>query len=157
MREARTLASWVIALFAAGMLAWMSVDTLAPQPPARNHLFEVLRDSSDIAYFEPTGRFVFGLLATLIAVLLVLPFTRRLGAILGVLLMLGMGALVVQLMMLGIAIPVDTVGEAGAVTTAQTDASGLFYLIVGLLAALAALVFVHPGRSGANPAPYYAT
>ena len=42
MREARTLGSWVIALFLVVMLFWMAAELLAPQPPARNHLFEVL-------------------------------------------------------------------------------------------------------------------
>ena len=45
MREARTLGSWVIALFLAVMLFWMAAEALAPQPPMRNHLFEVFRDS----------------------------------------------------------------------------------------------------------------
>lgn len=41
MRETRTLASWVIALFVAVMLLWVAAEALAPQPPAKNHLFEV--------------------------------------------------------------------------------------------------------------------
>ncbi len=146
MREVRTLASWVIALFVTVMLLWVAAEALAPQPPAKNHLFEVFRDSSGIAYFEPVGRFAFGAFEVLVALLVFLPMTRRVGAILATLLLLGLGALVGQLMMLGIKVPVDAIGEAGVVTTA-TDPSGLFYLIVGLLAASVALIFVHPGKA----------
>lgn len=146
MREARTLASWVIALFVTVMLLWVAAEALAPQPPAKNHLFEVFRDSSGISYFEPAGRFAFGVLEALFALLILIPVTRRVGAILATLLLLGLAALVGQLMMLGIQVPVDVIGEAGVVTTA-TDPSGLFYLVVGLLAASVALIFVHPGRA----------
>lgn len=146
MREARTLASWVIALIVTVLLVWMAADTLAPQPPAKNHLFEVFRDSSGIAYFEPTGRFAFGLVCALVALLVLVPPTRRLGAILGLLLMALMATLVGQLIMQGIPVPVDTVDAAGKVTTADSDPSTTLYLALGVLAAAAALVFVHPGR-----------
>jgi hypothetical protein len=72
--------------------------------------------------------------------------TRRAGAILATLLLVGLGALVGQLMMLGIQVPVDTIDAAGVVTT-STDPSGLFYLVAGLLAASVALIFVHPGKA----------
>jgi hypothetical protein len=148
MREARTLASWVIALFVAVMLLWVAAEALAPQPPAKNHLFEVFRESSGIVYFEPMGRFVFGALAMLVALLVFIPMMRRAGAILATLLLLGLGALVGQLMMLGIKVPVDTIDAVGVVTT-STDPSGLFYLVAGLLAASVALIFVHPGKAEA--------
>jgi hypothetical protein len=150
MREARTLGSWVIALFLAVLLLLAAFETLAPQPPAKQHLFEVFRQSSDISYFEPTGRFVTGVLMALAALLILTPVTRRIGAILAVLIMLAMGVLVVQLMMLGIKVPVDSVGEGGAVTTTDTDPGALFYLILGLLVAAAALVIVHPGKTAAT-------
>ena len=38
MHEARTLGSWVIALFLVVMLFWMSAELLAPQPPARTRM-----------------------------------------------------------------------------------------------------------------------
>lgn len=145
MREARTLASWVIALLVTVLLVWMAADTLAPQPPLKNHLFQVFRDSSEIAFFEPTGRFAFGVIGLLVAVLVLVPPTRRVGAILGVLLMVGMAALVGQLIMQGIAVPVDTVDAAGKVTTTNSDPSTILYLVLGVLAASAALIFVHPG------------
>jgi hypothetical protein len=147
MREARTLGSWVLGLFLAIMLLWVALETLAPQPPARNHLFEVFRSTSGIAYFEPLGRFVVGVLEVVAALLILVPYTRRAGAILGFVLILFLGALVVQLVMQGITVPVDTVAEGGAVSTAETDPSGLFYLVLGLLAALIAVIVIHPGRA----------
>lgn len=156
MREVRTLASWIIGLFVAVVMIWVAADTLAPQPPIRNHLFEVFRDSSDIAFFEPTGRFAAGVLLVLAALLIIVPVTRRAGAILGALVLVGLAALVVQLMMLGIKVPVDQLGEAGAVATVETDPSALFYLLAGLLAATLVLIFVHPRKNADKPADYYA-
>ena len=147
MREARTLGSWVLGLFLAIMLFWVALEALAPQPPVKNHLFEVFRTTSGIAYFEPLGRFTVGVLEVIAALLILLPFTRRLGAILGFILMLFLGALVVQLVMQGITVPVDAIGEGGTVTTTETDPSGLFYLVLGLLAALIAVIVIHPGRA----------
>lgn len=156
MHEARTLGSWVIALFLAVMLFWMSAELLAPQPPARNHLFEVFRDTSGIAYFEPSGRFAFGVLAALAALLILVPVTRRAGSILSTLLLGVLAVLVGQLMMLGVPLPVDQIAEGGTVATVETDASALFYLVAGLLAASLALAFVHPGRAPQKPAAGYA-
>ena len=156
MRETRTLGSWAIALFLGVMLFWMAAEILAPQPPTRNHLFEVFRDSSDIAYFEPAGRFAFGLLGVLAALLILVPFTRRAGAIFATLLLGGLAALVGQLLMLGLTVPVDTLAAGGTVMTSQTDPASLFYLVVALLAASLALVFVHPGREKATPEVRYA-
>lgn len=147
MREARTLASWVLALFVTVMLVWVAAEAIAPQPPAKNHLFEVFRDSSGIAYFEPTGRFAFGVLEVVAALLVLVPVTRRVGAILAALLMIGLAALVGQLMMYGIKVPVDTITASGEVSTTSTDPSALFYLVIGLLAASVALIFVHPGKN----------
>jgi len=146
MREARTLGGWVIALFLAAMLVWVAIDTLAPPTGTKNHLFQLFADASGIAYFEPTGRLAVGVLEVLVALLVFIPLTRRFGAILGVLLMTGLAALIVQLMMLKVDIPVDVIGEGGAVTTATTDPSALFYLVLGLLIASLTLIFVHPGK-----------
>jgi hypothetical protein len=56
-----------------------------------------------------------------------------------------LSALLVQLMMLSVPIPVDSVGQAGQVTTSSTDASGPFYLTLGLVIAAIILIVVHPG------------
>jgi hypothetical protein len=149
MREIRTMASWVIALFLAVMLVLAAVDILAPAPPTQNHLFEVFRDASGISYFEPTGRFGVGVLAVVAALLMLLPVTRRVGAILAFLITVGIVALVAQLVVQQIPIPVDTVvsGADGqnAVETTSSDGSQLLYLSIGLVVASLALIFVHPG------------
>ncbi len=156
MREARTLGSWVLALFLAAMLVWVAIDTLAPATGTRNHLFPLFAETSGIKYFEPTGRLVAGALEILAALLILIPFTRRVGAFLGLLIMALLAALIVQLMMLGVQVPVDTVGEGGKVTTSQADASMLFYLALGLVIAAILLVVIHPGRDEApQPKSYY--
>ncbi len=157
MREARTLGSWALALFLAAMLVWVAVDTVAPASGTKNHLFPLFAETSGIAYFEPTGRLVAGLLEIIAALLIFIPFTRRIGAFLGLLLMALLAALVGQLMMIGVQIPVDTVGEAGKVTTTAVDPSTLFYLTLGLVIAAILLVIVHPGgdEAAAKPKSYY--
>lgn len=156
MREARTLGSWVLALFLAAMLVWIAVDTLAPAKGTANHLFPLFAETSGIKYFEPTGRFAAGVLEILAALLILIPFTRRIGAFLGLLITAVLAALVVQLMMLGVQVPVDTVGEGGKITTTQADASMLFYLVLGLVIAAIVLVVIHPGRDAeASPKSYY--
>lgn len=155
MREARTLGSWAIALFLAAMLIWVAVDTLMPAPGTKNHLFEVFRDSSGISYFEPTGRFGAGVLAVLAAVLVFVPPTRRIGAVIAMLILATLAGLLIQLMMLQVTIPVDTVGEGGVVTTTESDPSTLFYLILGLLIASLVLIFVHPGRDDSSAEKSY--
>jgi hypothetical protein len=155
MREARTLGSWVLALFLAAMLVWVAADTLVPAVGTRNHLFPLFAETSGIKYFEPTGRFVAGVLEILAALLIFIPFTRRIGAFLGLLIMALLAALFIQLMMIGQQIPVDTVGEGGKVTTAMTDASTLFYLSLGLVIAAIVLVVIHPGREQAQPPKSY--
>ncbi|MFZ4686749.1 MAG: hypothetical protein ACOYMK_14175, partial [Hyphomonadaceae bacterium] len=94
----------------------------------------------------------FGVLGALAALLILVPVTRRAGAILSTLLLGVLAALVGQLMMLGVPLPVDQIAEGGTVTTVETDASALFYLVAGLLAASLALVFVHPGAAGEKSA-----
>lgn len=156
MREARTLGSWVLALFLTAMLIWVAADTLAPAAGTKNHLFPLFAETSGIAYFEPTGRFVIGVLEIIAAVLIFVPPTRRIGAFLGLLLMAVLAALVGQLMMLGVQIPVDTVGEGGKVATSETDASMLFYLTLGLVIAAIVLIVVHPGGDAeAKSKSYY--
>jgi hypothetical protein len=147
------MASWVIALFLAVMLVLAAGDILAPKPPTQNHLFEVFRDASGIAWFEPTGRFVVGVMAVLAAVLIVVPVTRRIGAILAFLITILIVALVAQLVVQQIPIPVDSViaGVDGkdVAQTASTDGSQLLYLSIGLAVASLFLVFVHPGKEPA--------
>lgn len=157
MREARTLGSWALALFLAAMLIWIAVDTVAPAAGVKNHLFPLFAETSGIAYFEPTGRLLAGALEVIAALLILVPPTRRIGAFLGLLLMAVLAALIGQLMMIGVQIPVDTLGEGGKVTTTAVDPSTLFYLTLGLVIAAIVLVIVHPGgdEAAAPPKSYY--
>ncbi len=71
MRDARMLASWVLALFLAVMLLWIADQSLFPTSPAKNVVFPLLREKSDIYLWEPTGRYVMGVAHVLAALLLV--------------------------------------------------------------------------------------
>ena len=137
MRDARMLASWVLALFLAVMLLWIADQSLFPSSPAKNVVFPLLREKSGIYLWEPTGRYVTGLAHVLAALLLVVPWTRRMGAILA--LLISGGAIAAQLLWLGMAIPT----EAGAATT---DGGQLFYLTVALAVAALIVAVIHPGR-----------
>lgn len=141
MREGRWLLSWVLALFVAVMFVWIADLTLFPPNTARNVVFPLLADYSGIAYFEPTGRLATGAAEALAALLLILPWTRRLGAILAVL--VAVGAVAAHVLWLGIALPVE-------IGSTQTDGGQLFYLALALLAASVLLVFIHPGKAEAR-------
>jgi uncharacterized membrane protein len=137
MYHLRLGASWALGLLVAGILLWIADQTLFPAGPERNVVFPTLADASGIALFEPTGRFVTGLLEVLAAVLLILPWTRRAGALLAILVVAG--AVAAQVLWLGMQVPLERGAE-------QTDGGALFYLAIGIGVAALALVFVHPGR-----------
>ncbi|HEX5008680.1 MAG TPA: hypothetical protein VFV70_16320 [Hyphomonadaceae bacterium] len=146
MREGRVIASWALALFLAAMLLWIADQTLFPGE-GRNVVFPTLAEKSGYYLFEPTGRYVVSLLEVLAAILLVLPWTRRIGAGLAVLVTAGaVGAHLTP--WLGIQIP-TTLAPATDVP-ASTDGGQLFYLSLGLLVASLIVFFVHPGKSGAG-------
>lgn len=138
MREARMMASWVLALFLAAMLLWIA-DLSLFGPPEKNIVFPRLVEESGIYLWEPTGRYVVGLAHVLAALLLVIPWTRRIGAILAFL--VAAGAVAMHLLWLGVAIPTNT-------TSKTTDGGQLFYLAVALAVASLILAVIHPGREG---------
>jgi hypothetical protein len=144
MRDARMIGSWVLALFLAVMFVWIADLSLFPASEARNVVFPLLAEKSDIWLWEPTGRYVTSIAEVLAALLLLLPFTRRLGAILGFL--IAGGAVAAQLVWLGMAVPI----EQGSKTT---DGGQLFYLALALAAASLVLIFVHPGREKSASSP----
>jgi hypothetical protein len=144
MRQARFVVSWMLALFLAVMFLWIADLTLFPPSPAQNVVFPALVEYSGFAWWEPTGRFAVGVVEVLAALLLLLPLTRRMGAILA--LLIALGAVAVHVLWLGVELPV----EAGST---DTDGGQLFYLAAGLAAASAILAFVHPGREEAPRGP----
>ena len=151
MRGMRVMGSWVLALFLTVMFLLIADQTLFPATPAKNVVFPLLAHNSGIPLFEPTGRLAVGLLDVLTALLVFIPFTRRIGAILA--LAICAGATGVYLMWLSTAIPVE-------IGSTDTDGGMLFDLTLALLAASALLVFIHPGRSKGGAAgagdDYYA-
>jgi len=139
MQGARLIGSWALALFLAVMFLWIADLSLFPPSEAKNVVFPLLAEESGIYYWEPTGRYVTGLAQVLAALLMIIPWTRRLGAILGFL--IAAGAVAVHLLWLGMAVPV----EKGSATT---DGGQLFYLAIALAVASLLLAFVHPGSAG---------
>ncbi|MBI1361005.1 MAG: hypothetical protein GC155_12065 [Alphaproteobacteria bacterium] len=134
----RLMGSWVLALFLAIMLILIADQTLFPATAGKNVVFPLLAQKSGIPLWEPTGRFVVGLVDVLAALLVFVPFTRRLGGMLSAALCLG--ALVAYLLWFhDTSLPV----EIGAT---DTDGGMLFDLTLALLGASVLLVFIHPGR-----------
>ena len=149
MRDARMMLSWVLALFLAVMFLWIADQSLFPPTAAKNVVFPMLREKSGIYLFEPTGRYVTGLLHVLAALLMLIPWTRRLGAILA--LLITVAAVGAQVLWIGMSAPV----EVGSKTT---DGGQLFYLTLALAVAALVLVVVHPAGEGdkvAGPHNYY--
>ena len=145
MRDARVIASWALALFLAAMLLWIADQTLFPNE-GRNVVFPMLAENSGYYLFEPTGRYVVSLLEVAAALLMILPWTRRIGA--GIAILVTAGAVGAHLTpWLGIQVPTSmTPAVEGAAL--PTDGGQLFYLSLGLLVASLVLFFVHPGRIG---------
>jgi len=146
MRGVRLMASWVLALFLAAMFLLIADRTLFGGARGGQAVFSVLRDASGFSLFEPTGRLVVGAVEALTALLLLLPWTRRIGAVLGLLIGLGAVAMAGQMVMQGIAVPLPD-GNAAAPDT-------LLYLALGLGAISLVLAFVHPGARKESPSYY---
>ena len=143
MRDARMIASWALALFLAAMLLWIADQTLFPDE-GRNVVFPALAENSGYYLFEPTGRYVVSLLEVLAAILLILPWTRRIGAGLAVVVTAAaVGAHLTP--WLGIQVPTSAIAGADGATP-PTDGGQLFYLSLGLMVASLVVFFVHPGR-----------
>lgn len=137
MRGLRLVGSWVLAVFLCVMFLWIADLTLFPAEPGRNVVFPALAEYSGISWWEPTGRLVVGLIHVVTAVFLIMPWTRRIGAILAG--AIALGAVAAHVLWLGPSIPL----EAGSV---ETDGGQLLYLALALLAASILLAFLHPGR-----------
>ncbi len=146
MREARTMASWILALFLTAMFLWIADQSLFPAE-GKNIVFPLLAERSEYYLFEPTGRYVVSLLEVLAAVLIFIPPTRRLGAMLAIL--ISAGAVGLHLSpWLGMEVPTSTEALAGA--PEATDGGQLFYLSLGLLIASLLLFFIHPGKANSR-------
>ncbi len=149
MRVFQGALSWALALFLIFMFVQASLHPLPNPPPGEvklldpageNIVFQTLAERSRYPAFEPTGRFLTGLLELIAAVLLFLPITRRSGAFLSALILFGAVGLHVS-PWLGREVPVSlTPGETA------TDGGALFSLAIAMLVASLLIMVVHPGR-----------
>lgn len=148
MDTVRAILSWVLALVLIALFVQATIHPLPDPPPGQvklfdppgeNIVFQTLAVKSGIALFEPAGRFVTACLELLAALFLLLPFSRRLGAVLSFLILSGAVALHMS-PWLGREVPVSL--ESGA----ATDGGQLFMLAVGMLVISLLLIFIHQGR-----------
>lgn len=141
MKGARLMGSWVLALFLAVMYLWIADLSLFPPTEAKNVVFPRLAETSGYYLWEPTGRYVVGIAHAVAALLMIIPWTRRAGAILAFL--IAAGAVAVHFLWLGISVPV----EKGSATM---DGGQLFYLAVALAVGSLILAVIHPTGGGSG-------
>jgi hypothetical protein len=137
MRGLRLAGSWVLAVFLGVMSLWIADLTLFPGDGGQNVVFPELAEYSGISLWEPTGRLLVGLLHVIAAIFLIMPWTRRIGAVLSGL--IALGAVAAHVLWLGPSVPL----EAGSI---ETDGGQLLYLALALLAVSVLLFFLHPGK-----------
>lgn len=146
MRTLRLAISWLLALALAAMFIHLTLhpwpDPVPGEvkffdPPGTHIVFSALADRSGVTLFEPAGRFVAGVLELLAALLILLPFSRRLGAVIAAL-VLGSGLVLHLSPWLGRELPLPGGG---------TDGGQHFLLAVILFALSLLLLVVHPGRT----------
>ena len=146
----RLLVSWAFAAFLIFVYLNATIHPLPDPPegfvklfdrPGDNVIFQTMADKTGIALLEPTGRVAVPIFELLLCVLLLIPASRRFGAVLSFLLMCG--AVTVHLMpdVLGRELPAST-----AVFESATDYGRVFALAVSMLAVSLLLVFVHPKK-----------
>ena len=89
MRAMRHIGSWGLALFLIFMFVQATIHPLPNpplgsvklfDPPGQNIVFVTLAEKTQIPLFEPTGRVFVAIGELVAALLLLLPFTRKLGA-----------------------------------------------------------------------------
>jgi len=149
MRSIQHFFSWALALFLIAMFVQSTFHPLPNPPPGHvkffdlageNIVFQTIAERSRYAIFEPTGRVLTGILETLAALLLFLPFSRRAGAFLSSLILFG--AIGFHLSpWLGRDVPLSLAAGETA-----TDGGALFSLAIAMLVASLLIIVVHPRR-----------
>ena len=149
MRIFQSAISWALALFLIFMFVQATFHPLPGPPPGQvkfldptgeNILFQTLAERSRYPIFEPTGRFVTGILETIAALLLFLPISRRLGAFVSALILFGAVGLHSS-PWLGRDVPISLLpGETA------TDGGAQFSLAIAMLVASLLIIVIHPGR-----------
>lgn len=149
MRAMRQLGSWGLALFLIFMFLQATIHPLPnpPEgsvklfdPPGQNIVFATLAANTQIALFEPTGRVIVAIAELLAAFLLLIPMTRRKGAVLSVMILGGAVALHLMPDYLGREVPLSLAGGG------ETDGGQLFALAIAMLTASILLFVVHPAK-----------
>ncbi|MEM1151687.1 MAG: hypothetical protein AAGI03_14210 [Pseudomonadota bacterium] len=144
----RSLLSWLLAL---GLVFVFLQATIHPLPnppvgsvklfdmPGENIVFATLAERSGIALFEPAGRVGVAVAELFAALLLLLPWSRRFGAVVSFFIL--SGAVGFHLSpWLGRDTPTGLGPEAG------NDGGALFMLAIAMLVVSILLVMIHPGR-----------
>lgn len=158
MRLFRQAVSWGLALALAAMFLHLTLhpwpapvpgDVKFFDPPGQHSVFAALAQKSGITLFEPAGRFVAGVLELIAAMLILLPFSRRFGAVIAVLIY---GT--------GVALHLSPwLGREVALPDGTMDGGTHFLVAVILLALSLLLLVVHPGRPRTSrvltPAQYW--
>ena len=148
MRGLRQLASWVLALFLIFMFLQATVHPLPDPPegsvklfdrPGDNIVFQTMAINTGMAWLEPTGRVLVAIAELIACFFLLIPQTRRFGAVLAFLILAGA---------LGAHLSPDILGREvpTAIGSSETDGGRLFALAIAMLAVSMLLVFVHPGK-----------
>lgn len=145
MRTFRHAVSWGLALALAAMFIHLTLHPLPDppvgdvkffSPPGQHVVFAALAEKSGMTLFEPAGRFVAGVFELAAALLILLPFSRRFGAVLAVIIF-GTG--------LGLHLS-PWLGREIPLADGTTD-GGLHFLITVILLAISLLLLVvHPGK-----------
>lgn len=145
MRTFRHLVSWGLALALVAMFVHLTLHPLPDpvpgqvkffDPPGEHAVFSTLAAKSGITLFEPAGRFVAGVFELIVALLILLPFSRRFGAVLAAVIF-GGGLILHLTPWLGRDLSLPGGGSDG----------GLHFLIVVIMLALSLLLLVvHPGK-----------
>lgn len=158
MRTFRHAVSWGLALALAAMFIHLTLHPL-PGPvagevkffdlPGQHTVFANLAEKSGITLFEPAGRFVAGILELIAAILILLPFSRRFGAVIAVV-VYGTG--------LGLHLS-PWLGRELVLPDGSSDGGTHFLVAIILFALSLLLLVVHPGRSRTSrvltPAQYW--
>lgn len=148
MRGLRLLASWVLALFLIFMFLQATVHPLPDPPegsvklfdrPGENIVFQTMAIKTGMAWLEPTGRMLVAIAELAACLLLLIPPTRRFGAVLSFLILAGALGAHLSPDILGREVPL-------ALGSSETDGGRLFTLAIAMLAVSMLLVFVHPGK-----------
>ena len=146
MDAVRLALSWLLALFIVFIFVQATIHPLPDPPigqvklydlPGENIVFQTIASRSGITFFEPTGRVLTAVLELLAAALLIVPWTRRLGAALATAI-LGSAVLFHLTPWLGREVPVSLAAEAGR------DGGQLFMLAIATLVASIMVLVVHP-------------